>query len=504
LRNDSGYVCEEHGTFATDREGRPFLIEGKVFEENESKHLSGVNMLKSFLKRWPKLYYLVWQIFCPVLMVQNGPQKIFKYRTNNATILDIGSGPQRLDARFINVDVFPFPEVDVIADAAMLPFADGTIEGLVTESMLEHVPDPTAVAREMVRVLKPGGVLYASAPFVHPYHASPDDYNRWTVSGLKALFPDLEIIESGVRSGPWSAFLMFLAYWLGVVFSFGSRKAAPFLAHVFMLVLGPLKVFDPLFAAMPGAEAVAAHLYIIGRKIQAEAPPIKKLSIVIPAYNEAKTIAEIIRRIKEVDLGVLSREIIVVDNNSTDATSRIASGIPGVRVVREERPGKGAAVKRGFREATGDILLVQDADLEYDPRDYSAVVKPILDGRTQVVNGVRMEGRRKDDHHVLIYFLGRLGNYAITLTTNLLYGNNAGEYEGCYKAFTKRIIDSVEVKTDDFDFDNELVCKLLKHGEKIIDVPIHYYPRNYSEGKKISWRHGFLILWTIVKCRFME
>jgi hypothetical protein len=122
------------------------------------------------------------------------------------------------------------------------------------------------VAKEMMRVLAPGGYLYTSIPFIHPYHASPDDYNRYTVSGLKYLFNELEVVELGVRSGPWSAFLIFLAYWLGVVFSFGSRKAAPFLAHIFMLVLGPLKIFDLVFVYLPGAEAVAAHVYIIARK----------------------------------------------------------------------------------------------------------------------------------------------------------------------------------------------------------------------------------------------
>jgi glycosyltransferase involved in cell wall biosynthesis len=171
-------------------------------------------------------------------------------------------------------------------------------------------------------------------------------------------------------------------------------------------------------------------------------------------------------------------------------------------VIQERNPGKGAAVKRGFKEATGDILLVQDADLEYDPNDYQAVIQPILDGRTEVTPGIRIEGRRKDDSHHMLYFLGLLGNSLITWTTNILFWNDAGEYEGCYKAFTKRLIDSIPVKTDNFDYDNELVCKILKRGYKTIDVPIHYYPRNYMEGKKIGWKHGFLILWTIIKCRF--
>lgn len=228
----------------------------------------------------------------------------------------------------------------------------------------------------------------------------------------------------------------------------------------------------------------------------------KKLSIIIPAYNEEKTIGKIIELVKVADIGNLEKEIIVVDNNSKDSTFNVASAIPNIRVVKELNAGKGAAVKRGFREATGDIFIIQDADLEYDPRDYKAVIQPILDGRCELTLGIRMEGRRKDDHHAPLYFLGLLGNNLITWTTNILFWNNAGEYEGCYKAITKKLADSITVQTNNFDFDNELVCKALKKGYKTIDVPIRYYPRNYAEGKKINWKHGFLILWTIIKCRF--
>ncbi len=265
-RNAKMYVCSVHGNFLIDEENRPLLIEKNVFAKNTNQHESGINWLKSFFKQFPKLYYSIWHVFCPVMMLVNGPRMILKHAGANAITLDIGSGPERLGKEFINVDVFPFPEVDIVANAEELPFKDNSIDAAVSESLFEHVPDAYKVANEMVRIIKPGGYIYVSAPFIHPYHASPDDFNRWTISGLKHLFPGLEIVESGVRSGPWSAFLMFMAYWLGVVFSFGSKKTAPFLAHIFMLILGPFKYLDYFFMKLPGSDAVAAHLYILGRK----------------------------------------------------------------------------------------------------------------------------------------------------------------------------------------------------------------------------------------------
>ncbi len=229
-----------------------------------------------------------------------------------------------------------------------------------------------------------------------------------------------------------------------------------------------------------------------------------KLSVVIPAYNEERTIEEIIRRIQAVSLGALEKEIVVVDDGSRDRTREIVKGIPGIRYIfHEKNLGKGGAVKTGFREGTGDIFIVQDADLEYDPEEYPQVLKPILDGKTHVVNGVRIPPSKDDRRRKSLYWLSWLGNHVITWTTNILYLHYSKEYEGCYKAFTRHALGAVEIKTNNFDFDNELLCKLLRKGFRVIDVPIHYYPRSYEEGKKINWKHGFLILWTIIKWRFL-
>ncbi len=230
-----------------------------------------------------------------------------------------------------------------------------------------------------------------------------------------------------------------------------------------------------------------------------------RLSVVIPAYNEKNTIEEIIRRIKAVNLAGAEKEIIVVDDGSKDGTREIIKKIPGINYIfHEKNLGKGGAMKTGFKAATGDILIPQDADLEYDPNDYPAMIAPILRGETEVTNGVRIQPKNDSRRLTLSYWLHWLGNNAITWTTNWLYWNNSEEYEGCYKAFTKKLVDSIKIKTNNFDYDNELVCKILKRGYKIVDVPIRYYPRDYEAGKKINWKHGFLILWTIIKARFID
>ena len=229
-----------------------------------------------------------------------------------------------------------------------------------------------------------------------------------------------------------------------------------------------------------------------------------KLSIIIPAYNEAKTLPAVIEKVKAVSLNDIEKEIIVVDDGSTDGTLDILNQIPGILIIPQTNKGKGGAVKTGFKKATGGILIIQDADLEYDPNDYPVLINPILNKKTKVVLGVRIKPERDDRKKKSLYWLAWLGNWLITRTTNWLYWNNGKDYEGCYKAISKDVLNGISIKTDDFDFDNELVCKLLKKGYKTIDVPIHYYPRSYKDGKKIKWHHGFKILWTIIKYRFID
>jgi len=230
-----------------------------------------------------------------------------------------------------------------------------------------------------------------------------------------------------------------------------------------------------------------------------------KLSIIIPAYNEERSIEEIVRRAQAVPLPGLEREVVVVDDCSRDRTPEILRRLTGIRFVRHERnAGKGAAVKTGVLAASGDIIIVQDADLEYDPQDYPVVIAPILERRADAVLGSRFLyerprffiGKRRSP-----YFTHYAGNLAIVAFTNLLYGKSFTDYEGCYKAYRRADLLETPISANGFEYDNEVVCKLFRKGLRFVEVPIRYQPRSYEHGKKITWRHGVIILWTILKWR---
>jgi len=231
-----------------------------------------------------------------------------------------------------------------------------------------------------------------------------------------------------------------------------------------------------------------------------------KLSIVIPAYNEKATIESIVSRVQAVALGSIEKEIIVVDDGSSDGTGQVLKELRGIRHISHARNGgKGAALNTGFQSATGDIIIIQDADLEYDPNDYATVIRPIVEGHSDVVMGSRFIsykpkfiGKRRSP-----YFSHYIGNKLITSVTNLLYKSRFTDYEGCYKAFRRTEVASIPIKARGFEFDNELICKLLRKGVRMVEVPIHYTPRTYESGKKITWRHGAIMLWTIIKWRFL-
>jgi glycosyltransferase involved in cell wall biosynthesis len=223
-----------------------------------------------------------------------------------------------------------------------------------------------------------------------------------------------------------------------------------------------------------------------------------KVSIVIPVYNEGSTIRAIIDAVRAAPVG--TREIIVVDDASTDGTRELLVGelanLVDQVLVQDRNHGKGAALRRGFAAATGDVVVVQDADLEYDPQDYPTLIEPILDGKADVVFGSRFMGGQA---HRVVYFWHMVGNRLLTLLSNMLTNLNLTDMETGYKAFRREVIQRIVIEEDRFAFEPEITAKVAKLGCRIYEVGISYHGRTYAEGKKIGWRDGLRALVAIVK-----
>jgi glycosyltransferase involved in cell wall biosynthesis len=227
---------------------------------------------------------------------------------------------------------------------------------------------------------------------------------------------------------------------------------------------------------------------------------INKLSVIVPVFNERNTVAEIVRRMRSVDLPV-EREIVVVDDGSDDGTRDVLTQLADstVHIVKHGvNRGKGAAIRTGLENSTGDVVLVQDADLEYDPEDWPKLLAPMLKGRARVVYGSRFTGERRN-----MLFLHWVGNRFLSLVTNVLYNSTLSDMETCYKLFHRDVLDGVQLRANRFDFEPEFTAKVLRRGIRIYEVPISYAGRELHEGKKITWRDGISALWTLVKYRFV-
>ena len=223
------------------------------------------------------------------------------------------------------------------------------------------------------------------------------------------------------------------------------------------------------------------------------------LSVIVPVFNERVTVAEVIRRIRAVDVPV-EVEVIVVDDGSSDGTDKVltALGDSTVRILPHPvNKGKGAAIRTGMANARGDLLLIQDADLEYDPADWPRLLEPILRGKARVVYGSRFTGERMN-----MLPLHWIGNRFLSLVTNLLYSSTMSDMETCYKLFDRQVLEGITIESDKFDFEPEITAKVLRRGFRIYEVPISYAGREMSEGKKITWRDGLGALRALIKYRF--
>jgi glycosyltransferase involved in cell wall biosynthesis len=226
-----------------------------------------------------------------------------------------------------------------------------------------------------------------------------------------------------------------------------------------------------------------------------------KLSIIMPVYNERDTLEEIVRQV--LDTGLV-HEIVMVDDGSTDGSREIMKQWEDddtVRVILQEKNrGKGSAVRAGFEAATGDIYLIQDADLEYDPRDYKDLIRPIEENRADVVYGSRFMGKpaRK------MYFWHRLGNFLLTMLTNVLYNLDLSDMETCYKAFRADVVRDIPLHARRFEFEPEITAKVAKRGCRLVEVGISYYGREFDQGKKITGWDAIPAMWTLIKYRFVD
>jgi len=226
-----------------------------------------------------------------------------------------------------------------------------------------------------------------------------------------------------------------------------------------------------------------------------------KLSIVMPVFNERTTLPAVLEKVASVSF---DKEIVIVDDGSTDGTREYLQKIAqdpgeGIRVFFHDRNrGKGAALRTGFREVQGDLVIIQDADLEYDPKDYPNLLNPILDGRADVVYGSRFLG----GPHRVLFFWHYVGNKLLTLISNMLTNLNLSDMETCYKVFRSEVIKNLAFSSDGFDIEAEITVKIAKAGYRVYETPISYSGRDYSEGKKITWRDAFPALWALIKFRF--
>jgi glycosyltransferase involved in cell wall biosynthesis len=232
-----------------------------------------------------------------------------------------------------------------------------------------------------------------------------------------------------------------------------------------------------------------------------------KLSIVIPVFNEASTLREIVRRVLAAEVPA-EKELILVDDGSTDGTRALFEPIRSehagrcIRVILHDRNrGKGAALRTGFEQATGDVVIIQDADLEYDPADYPRLLAPILAGRADVVYGSRFVGSQA---HRVLFFWHSVGNRFLTLLSNAFTNLNLTDMETCYKAFKAEVLKKIRITSDRFEFEPEITAKVARHGFRVYEVGVSYAGRDYSEGKKITWRDGLKAVAAIVRFRFFD
>lgn len=229
----------------------------------------------------------------------------------------------------------------------------------------------------------------------------------------------------------------------------------------------------------------------------------QKITILIPVFNEVNTLKSILQKVEEAKFCNLEKEIILIDDCSTDGTKELYKDFENKYKIfyQKKNKGKGAALKVGFEHATGDIIVIQDADLEYDPVDYEPLIKLILEEKADAVYGSRLSGGKPSRAFMFTHLLG---NKFLTLLTNILYNTTLTDMETCYKAFRADFIKDIKIKSNKFDFEPEITAKILKKGARLYELPISYYGREYHEGKKITWKDGLSAIFALIRFKFSD
>ena len=266
VREDGGYRCTETHEVFTDIGGVPCFVPQNLKEHMDEERAGLVNWVKTVLRRFPWLYRFLIFLISPVCFSGTSAKRFLRRFRDDALMLNLGSGVHKPHPNILNVDIFYYKGVDLVANGETLPFPTGTVDAIVSESLLEHVPNPEKIVAEMYRVLRPGGALYIVIPFVYPFHASPNDFYRWSAVGLRELLKEGEIEVIGTRAGPTSALVGQLGTWFAITFSFGIEGLYNLLSLLGLLLFFPFKFLDLLLGRYPTAMHGAGQFYAIAKK----------------------------------------------------------------------------------------------------------------------------------------------------------------------------------------------------------------------------------------------
>ena len=263
--NNKRLICLSCGKVYQIKNDKPYILDNKVEILNQEGSDVIVHKLKILFKKYPRffsfLYYALGASF-----VGKSAKKVIKNVKSDKLIINLGSGIKRINNRVVNIDFYPFNNVDIISDISCLPFNNNSVDVVINEFVLEHVKNPESIVREIYRILKPNGLLYLAVPFVASFHSSPDDYYRWSKQGLKELLRDFKEEEIGIRCGPTSAMLYIVNEWIAILLSFGFQKLHQFLFIFLMIITSPIKIFDYLIYKFKSSENIAYGFYYIGKK----------------------------------------------------------------------------------------------------------------------------------------------------------------------------------------------------------------------------------------------